>query len=56
MHTEFYKGKDGQHYWRIRSVNGKIVAASSEGFASEHNARRNLEILADFLTLWRADV
>ena len=55
MNVEFYIDQAGEHRWRIRSVNGEIVAASSEGFVSEHNARRNLEILADFLKLWRGE-
>jgi uncharacterized protein YegP (UPF0339 family) len=55
MNVEFYKDQAGEYRWRVISSNGKNVAASSEGFASEFNARRNLEILADFLKLWRVE-
>jgi uncharacterized protein YegP (UPF0339 family) len=45
MKLEVFKsdGWDNQRWrWRVIARNGKIVAASSEGFASRSGAKRNL--------------
>jgi uncharacterized protein YegP (UPF0339 family) len=42
---EFYKDNRGQWRWRRTAPNGKVVGASTEGYANkadcEANARRN---------------
>ena len=53
MRVDFYQDAKGEWRWKIVSVNGKTVAASSEGFTAKHNCEKNLRILADFLVLWR---
>ncbi len=35
--TELYEGKNGKHYFRIKSTNGQTVA-SSQGYASARGA------------------
>lgn len=49
MKAEFYRDSQGQHRWRVVAANGEIVAASSQGFMSERNARSNLDLLARYL-------
>lgn len=36
---DFYKGRDGQWYWRWRAQNGKITADGAEGYKSAQGAR-----------------
>ena len=50
MKTEFYKDKKGEHRWRVKSPNGKIVGASSEGFTRMRAAKRNLELMREALS------
>ena len=38
--VEIYKRADWR--WRLKHGNGKILAASSEGFATKFGAKRNL--------------
>lgn len=38
---EFYQDSKGEWRWRSIASNGKIVAASSEGFSSKVNAINN---------------
>lgn len=40
---------DFEYRWRLTSPNGRIVAASSEGFDSAFNARRNVDTLRRLL-------
>lgn len=41
MKLTIYKTATGWR-WRVKARNGRIVAASSEAFASRFNAQRNL--------------
>lgn len=36
---EIYRDKIGDHRWRLRAVNGRIVAESGEGYRKRHAAR-----------------
>ena len=48
--VEFYVNASIEHEWRIiANKNGKIVAASSEGFNSKQNCQNNFKLLQDFL-------
>jgi uncharacterized protein YegP (UPF0339 family) len=38
---EFLIDATGEHRWRVTAGNGAIIDASSEGFASKFNAKRN---------------
>lgn len=38
---EFFTDRKREWRWRLKHGNGRILAASSEGFASRRNARRN---------------
>lgn len=38
--VDVYKDKAGQFRWRLRARNGKIIASSSEGYASKRNVMR----------------
>lgn len=38
---EFYPDSSGKWRWRATSSNGRIVGASSQGFASKQGAQRN---------------
>lgn len=38
-HFEIFEGQDGEFRWRLRAINGEIVA-SGEGFESDYNAER----------------
>ena len=37
---EIFKDARGDYRWRLKAANGEIVA-SSEGYATEYNARRS---------------
>lgn len=37
---EYFPGKDGKWYVRVRGRNGRIVLTGSESFASKGNAKR----------------
>ena len=44
MKLEIYKVNRTQDWrWRVKSRNGRIVAASSEGFDTRYGAKRNLQ-------------
>ena len=45
----FYKDAVGKYRWRVVADNGKIVGASSQGFASKQMAGENAELLQDAL-------
>ena len=45
MELTFYKDKRGKYRWRVVADNGKIVGASSQGFASRALAGENLRLL-----------
>ncbi len=42
---EFYLDGNKQHRWQLKHGNGKILDASSEGFSSKGNAKRNLQAI-----------
>lgn len=45
MKLEIYKVNRTQDWrWRVTARNGRIVAASSEGFATRGGAKRNLMV------------
>ncbi len=43
--VEFLTDKADEYRWRVTSRNGEIIGASSEGFASFQNAKKNLGLL-----------
>lgn len=45
--VEFYQDTAENHRWNLKHGNGKILAASSEGFASRANAKRNFRAVRD---------
>lgn len=49
MELTFYKDAGGKYRWRVRADNGRIVGASSQGFASKQKAEENLFILFEAL-------
>lgn len=49
MTLTFYKDKRGKYRWRVVADNGKIVGASSQGFANRALAGENAELLQDAL-------
>ena len=50
MVQTFYKDKAGKYRWRIVADNGRIVGASSQGFASKQMAHENADLVRDALT------
>lgn len=42
MRFETYEDQAGEWWWRAIARNGKVVAVSAEGYASERNATRAL--------------
>ncbi len=49
---EFYEDTAGEHRWRVKAANGEIIGASSEGFATQVNAKVNALLLAQNLQSW----
>jgi len=37
---EIFVGDDEQHYWRLKSANGQIIATGGEGYTSHSGAVR----------------
>lgn len=51
MKLEIYRPNRTQDWrWRITARNGRIVAASSEGFVTRYGAKRNLKATLRLLT------
>ncbi len=51
---DFYKDKAGKYRWRITAENGRIIGASSQGFASKQMAQENMELVyMEMLTYYR---
>ena len=51
MKLEIYKANRSQDWrWRVVARNGRIVAASSEGFVTRYGAKRNLKATLRMLT------
>lgn len=42
---EFYKDRRQEWRWRLRGVNGRIVADSAEGYSSKRNAENGANIV-----------
>ncbi len=42
---EFFQDKAKEYRWRVIARNGEIIGASSEGFTTFHNAKKNLGLL-----------
>lgn len=40
MHYDIYQDSTGQHRWRLKAKNGRIVADSGEGYAKRSGAVR----------------
>lgn len=40
---QYYRGNDGDYYWRLRDSNNEIVADGSEGYVSERNLKEAVE-------------
>ena len=45
MKVEIYEDTPGQWRWRIRAVNGRIMAISGESYANKANALRAIDTL-----------
>lgn len=52
-HFEIYRDKAGDHRWRLRAINGRIVADSAEGYASKRNVKRAIGTFIDTVELTR---
>ena len=42
MKLETYQDKRKQWRWRLKADNGKIIAASSEGYNNQHDMENNI--------------
>ena len=40
---EFYQDRKGEHRWRLKGANGKVIADSGEGYKTAAGARRGAE-------------
>ena len=40
-----YKDRKGEHRWRFKSTNGRIIADSAEGYDSKRACERGIEIV-----------
>ena len=46
MRFEYYRSKkDRQWYWRLRAVNGKTIAVSSEGYSREDGCLHSIKLV-----------
>ena len=46
---EFYKDKGDKYRWRIQATNGRVIGASSQGFASKQMAEENATLVFEAL-------
>lgn len=46
---EFYQDKAGKHRWRILASNGQTIAASSQGYATQADCKRNMQRIREIL-------
>jgi uncharacterized protein YegP (UPF0339 family) len=46
---ELYRDAESEHRWRLRHDNGEIIAVVARGFASESNARDNIESIRSYI-------
>ena len=44
---QLYKDKAGEFRWRFVSTNGRVISASSEGYARKTGAVRSIEIMKE---------
>ena len=44
---QLYKDKSGEFRWRFVSTNGRIICASSQGYARKAGAVRSIEIIKE---------
>lgn len=49
MKIEMYMDSGGEWRWRLRTPNGRIVADSSEGYASRAGVRRSIANFVKYL-------
>lgn len=42
MKVDVYQGADGQHYWRLKAKNGRVVATGGEGYKTRTGVLRAL--------------
>lgn len=57
MKFEVYKDNAGEHRWRLRAGNGKIVADSGEGYTRHEDAHRAIkDLLAGIVDVVIVDV
>jgi uncharacterized protein YegP (UPF0339 family) len=47
MTFETYEDGKGEHRWRLKAANGKVVAVSSQGYKAKADASRGEEILKE---------
>lgn len=45
--VEFYVDLEGKHRWQIKNGNGRIVGASTQGYARRSYCERNLRKVAE---------
>ncbi len=45
MKFEVYRGKDGMWYWRLKSVNGQIVAVGGEGYVNKTDCLHGIALV-----------
>ena len=46
----YHADRKGKHRWRILSSNGKVLAASSQGYVTLVDARKNVMLLGALLS------
>jgi uncharacterized protein YegP (UPF0339 family) len=44
---EYYKGSDGDWYWRFWSKNYKIIARSSEGYDTKQGCLNGIRVIQE---------
>ena len=49
--ARFYQDNAGEWRWRVRAPNGKIVAASSEGYITKRASEDNFTTLLSLIAL-----
>lgn len=45
LRFELYKDSRGAFRWRLKSGNGRVVATSSEGYATRANCRSSIDLV-----------
>lgn len=48
---EFYQDKAGKHRWRIVATNGQTIAASSQGYVTQADCKRNMQRIREILNV-----